>query len=45
VDIADVWRTCKKLVMADREIAPREVDAMDSLFVAIRNAGIRTALD
>jgi hypothetical protein len=45
VDVADVWHTCKTLVMADREIEPREVDAMDSLFVAIRNAGIRTPLN
>lgn len=45
VDVAEVWRTCKTLVMADREIEPREVDAMDSLFVAIRNAGIRTPLN
>lgn len=45
LEIGDVWHTCKKLVMADRDINPREVDAMDSLFVAIRQAGISTRLE
>ena len=45
VDIGDVWRTCKKLVMADRAISSREVDAMDSLFVALRSAGVRMPLE
>ena len=44
-EIGDIWHTCKKLVMADRDINPREVDAMDSLFVAIRQAGISTRLE
>ncbi len=43
-DIVHIWHTCKELVMADREIAPREVDAMDALFVEIRKAGISTPL-
>lgn len=44
VDITHVWHTCKELVMADRSISPSEVDAMDSLFVEIRKAGISAPL-